>query len=77
MKKKLWARITARTVEVFHEGVRMASHMRTSGNHKHSTQATFADAILDRIVHNAYRIDLDGASMRKTIAKKDDENPQT
>jgi len=27
---------------------------------------TFADAILDRLVHNAYRIELDGQSMRKT-----------
>ena len=27
---------------------------------------TLADAILDRLVHNAHRIDLAGASMRKT-----------
>ena len=29
----------------------------------------FADAILDRIVHNAHRINLDGPSLRKTIAE--------
>ncbi|HSM19768.1 MAG TPA: IS21-like element helper ATPase IstB [Hyphomicrobiales bacterium] len=29
-------------------------------------EPTFADAILDRLVHNAYRLDLDGPSMRKT-----------
>lgn len=40
-------------------------------------EPTFADAILDRIVHNAYRLELEGASMRKTIAKMDDETPQT
>jgi DNA replication protein DnaC len=40
-------------------------------------EPTFADAILDRIVHNAYRLELEGASMRKTIAKMDDEMPQT
>ena len=40
-------------------------------------EPTFADAILDRIVHNAYRIELEGASMRKTITKMDDETPQT
>lgn len=34
---------------------------------------TFADAILDRLVHNAYRIELDGQSMRKTNVKKGDE----
>ena len=28
-------------------------------------EPTFADAILDRIVHNAYRLALDGPSMRK------------
>ena len=39
-------------------------------------EPTFADAILDRIVHNAYRIELEGASMRKTITKMDDETPQ-
>lgn len=29
-------------------------------------EPTFADAILDRLVHNAYRLELDGPSMRKT-----------
>jgi len=32
-------------------------------------ETTFADAILDRLVHNAYRLDLDGHSMRKTVRK--------
>jgi DNA replication protein DnaC len=36
-------------------------------------EPTFADAILDRIVHNAYRLNLDGQSMRKTKAKTVDE----
>jgi DNA replication protein DnaC len=31
---------------------------------------TLADAILDRLVHNAYRITLKGESMRKRKAKK-------
>ena len=26
---------------------------------------TYADAVLDRLVHNAYRIDLNGESMRR------------
>jgi DNA replication protein DnaC len=33
---------------------------------------TLADAILDRIVHAAYRIDLTGESMRKLTAPRDD-----
>jgi DNA replication protein DnaC len=28
-------------------------------------EPTFADAILDRLVHNSYRLELDGPSMRK------------
>ena len=39
-------------------------------------EPTFADAILDRIVHNAYRLELEGQSMRKTTVKTDDEIPQ-
>jgi transposase len=31
------ARLTARTVEIFLKGERIAAHMRTSGNHKHTT----------------------------------------
>jgi len=49
---------------------------RTSG-HEVIGEPTFADAILDRIVHNAYRLDLEGQSMRRAIAKKDDEIAQT
>jgi len=39
-------------------------------------EPTFADAVLDRIVHNAYRLELEGQSMRKTITKMGDEAPQ-
>ena len=38
LQKELWARITDRTIEVFHVGQRVASHVRTSGNGQHSTQ---------------------------------------
>jgi len=31
---------------------------------------TIADAILDRIVNNAHRVELKGKSMRKTLKKK-------
>jgi DNA replication protein DnaC len=39
-------------------------------------ERTFADAILDRLVHNAYRVELDGESMRKTKLKTGDESAQ-
>lgn len=35
---------------------------------------TIADAILDRLVHNAYRMDMQGESMRKKLAKLTTEN---
>jgi DNA replication protein DnaC len=35
---------------------------------------TVADAVLDRLVHNAYRLDLKGESMRKKIFKEKDES---
>jgi transposase len=38
-RQKLWARITERTVEVFHKGKRVAAHMRGSGNRRHTTVA--------------------------------------
>ena len=39
LRQKLWARITARTVEIFHRNQRVASHVRTSGSRGHSTVA--------------------------------------
>ena len=36
--------------------------------HEVTGDPTFADAILDRIVHNAYQLELDGPSMRKIKA---------
>ena len=36
-REKLWARMTARTVELFHRGARVASHIRSSGNRKPTT----------------------------------------
>ena len=41
------------------EGGGSASWHHAIGN------ATYADAILDRLVHNAYRIELNGDSMRR------------
>ena len=40
-------------------------------------EPTFADAILDRIVHNAYRLELSGQSLRKIRAKTGDENGES
>gem|GEM_PF-1270966 len=39
--------------------------------HQLITQSTLADAVMDRIIHNAHRIELKGDSMRKTTIVKD------
>jgi hypothetical protein len=39
-------------------------------------EPSFADAVLDRIVHNAYRLELDGPSMRKLKTTDAARNPQ-
>ena len=38
--------------------------------HKQIGDPTIADSILDRLVHNAYRIELNGESLRKAKASK-------
>ena len=37
LREAMWARITARTVEVFHRGKRVATHVRSSSNRRHTT----------------------------------------
>ncbi len=41
--------------------------------HEQIGDPTIADSILDRIVHNAYRVELNGESMRKTKDRKREE----
>lgn len=37
LRQDLWVRITARTIEIFHKGQRVAAHTRSSGNRQHTT----------------------------------------
>jgi transposase len=37
VRAEVEVRFTARTVEIFHKGERIAAHQRVSGNHKHTT----------------------------------------
>ena len=48
--------------------VMITSQLPVDKWHEVIAEPTFADAILDRIVHNAHRIHLDGPSMRKLNA---------
>ncbi len=45
--------------------------------HEQIGDATTADGILDRLVHNAHRIELRGESMRKTRGKKPENGEET
>ena len=63
-RDEIEARITARTVELFHKGERIAAHMRGSGNGRHTTVAEhmpsahrrFADWTIERIRREATAI---------------------
>ena len=46
----------------------ITSQLKVEKWHEVIAEPTFADAILDRIVHNAYRLNLDGPSIRKIKA---------
>jgi DNA replication protein DnaC len=48
----------------------IASQLPTEAWHQVIGEQTIADAILDRIVHSAHRINLKGESMRKKLRKK-------
>lgn len=44
--------------------------------HEQIGDPTLADSIMDRLIHNAYRIELDGESIRKTRGRKTEQEPQ-
>ena len=48
----------------------ITSQLPVEAWHEVIAEPTFADAILDRIVHNAYRLTLNGPSMRKSQAAR-------
>ena len=64
LRETMWARITARTVEVFHHGQRVAAHVRSSSNRKHTTvrehmpssHQRYADWTPERITRQAGEI---------------------
>ena len=48
----------------------IASQLPTDHWHAFLNDPTLADAILDRVLHSAYRIELKGESLRKVLAKE-------
>jgi transposase len=64
LREKVWARITARTIEVFHRGKRVAAHVRSSSEREHTTvrehmpssHQRYADWTLERLHQQAYEV---------------------
>src|SRR5688500_15216602 len=54
----------------------LTSQMPVAHWHEQIGDPTIADSILDRLVHNAYRVELKGESMRKKRRKPGEEDPQ-
>lgn len=54
----------------------ITSQLPLSTWHEVIGEPTFADAILDRLVHNAYRLELDGQSFRKQDVQTGDETTE-
>lgn len=63
LKKKLWVRITARTIEVYFNGQRVAAHVRTSGNRQHSTHRDHMP------VHHRFKADWTPERIRRQAAR--------
>lgn len=55
----------------------ITSQLPVTSWHEAVGDPTLADAILDRVVHNAYKINLTGNSMRKQRGKLTTDNPTT
>jgi DNA replication protein DnaC len=49
----------------------LTSQLPVSRWHEQIGEATLADAILDRLVHHAHRIEMRGESMRKKMGGKE------
>jgi transposase len=72
-------RLTARTVEIFARGERIAAHVRSSGNHGHSTirehmpssHRRYADWTIDRIRQEAAGIGPATAALCELILDRD------
>ena len=55
----------------------LTSQYPVSAWHQLVEDPTVADAILDRLIHHAYKIELKGESMRKKTARNKKSNPKT
>ena len=77
-RREVEVRLTPRTVEVFLKGERIAAHLRSSGNHRHTTVADhmpsshrrYADWNVERIRHEAAAIGPATAALCELILER-------
>ena len=78
LREAIWARLTARTVELFHRGKRVAVHVRSSSNRKHTTvhdhmpssHRRYADWTPERIKRQAGEIGPKTAALVEIILRE-------
>jgi transposase len=78
LRETIWVRITARTVELFHRGKRVAVHVRSSSNRKHTTvrehmpssHRRYADWTPERITRQAGEIGPKTAALIEIILRE-------
>lgn len=78
LKQRLWVRLTARTVEIFHQGQRVAAHVRTSSNRGHTTvrahmpssHRRYADWTPERLLRSAAEVGPNTAALVAVILRE-------
>jgi transposase len=78
LRQAVEARLTARTVEIFHKGKRIACHVRGSGNRRHTTvrdhmpsaHRHFADWTPERLRHQADAVGPDTGALVEIILRE-------
>jgi transposase len=78
LRETVWVRIAARTIEVFHRGARVATHIRSSSNRRHTTvrehmpssHRRYADWTPERIKRAAGEIGRNTATLIEIILRE-------
>src|SRR5262249_20726393 len=78
LREKVWARITARTVEVFHRGKRVSWHVRSTTNRRHTTvrehmpssHRRYADWTPERITRQAGEVGRNTSALVEIILRE-------
>ena len=78
LREKVWARLTQRTVEIFHRGKRVAAHVRSSSNRRHTTvrehmpssHRRYADWTPERLMRQAAEVGRNTTTLIEVIMRE-------